>query len=665
MKTTTVHINVWEEKMRKGQIKILRRVENNIFPDGWIDYLKREDLSIRQLNIAFSIFTRYQDGIYKEGDVIRLVDAVVKFHKEREIYGNIILWGLCKKKFSPDDVLLFIEEFVNNPSVQDGYPKEELFTLLFITKISVNQIITLYKKYEDRYSCIDKYYHTSGDNISPAENKKYQAVNRWYNILMRDTYEENESLNLPLREEYANASLTDSNLSAMEAEYAIQRNIPLKAFKACGYCSVTYFKNNIPYLEILPGGKERFDETKIYSIETLKAISKLLNDGPHQISINKIPCERIGIYYDKKYLAIELDRYEGVFYNSYSNQWSHRLHPSHKIKLIIFENKKIYEEREIRRIKKLVPLSIKRLCAVRNIYGEYGKLVYEFVIKYSTQVFNAPVIMDINRLILKDGYFLPPVTFNECEDIKNMNHLFKNRWENGNLINWNKTNVNLGYMIIRSGKIVKEMDRRKLLAIKNPLLIPSNIANKMIYHRRFGYHFIANFILEKIEGIEETKRKVYEQKIVDYMEMSYTLKQPIKIGFQSLKKIDDAHSKIVKSYNEKLHIHKIQIPKHSKFNELRKLLPEEFEWIRNGKRLYTEGVEMGHCVNSYYKNINSDKCAIYAFQYEGKRYTAEFRQHTNSNKYYIVQIQSKYDRGCPDNVRTAVKKLLKNDTPHG
>jgi len=70
-----------------------------------------------------------------------------------------------------------------------------------------------------------------------------------------------------------------------------------------------------------------------------------------------------------------------------------------------------------------------------------------------------------------------------------------------------------------------------------------------------------------------------------------------------------------------------------------------------------EGIEMGHCVNSYWQYINQDTCAIYSFTAGEKRYTAEFRVDRNG-KYTVKQIQSKYDRRCPASVRKQVSKLI-------
>lgn len=79
------------------------------------------------------------------------------------------------------------------------------------------------------------------------------------------------------------------------------------------------------------------------------------------------------------------------------------------------------------------------------------------------------------------------------------------------------------------------------------------------------------------------------------------------------------------------HTPKIEIPKKSKFLELKKILPKEpFEWITTRRRIILEGEEMHHCVASYAERINRDTCAVYSFIYpeNQKRYTIEF--HANA-----------------------------------
>lgn len=147
-----------------------------------------------------------------------------------------------------------------------------------------------------------------------------------------------------------------------------------------------------------------------------------------------------------------------------------------------------------------------------------------------------------------------------------------------------------------------------------------------------------------------------EAMLHDYMHMTHDAKQKIKIGFRSWKKVEDIHDKIALECREKPY--HVRIPQNSKFANLRKLLPKDYKWIRTGKRLQMEGIEMGHCVNSYWEDINNDICAIYSCAVEGKRYTIEFRQN-EKGKYYIQQIQSRYNRGCPQNVKQLIQNYIK------
>ena len=150
------------------------------------------------------------------------------------------------------------------------------------------------------------------------------------------------------------------------------------------------------------------------------------------------------------------------------------------------------------------------------------------------------------------------------------------------------------------------------------------------------------------------------------MRMSIFLHLMPKITFKSKKKIHDAHDKITALYNRKQAVMKLYIPRNSQFNQLRKLLPDDqFEWICDGERLYDEGLDMGHCVNSYNDYINRDVCAIYSLVYDNKehplekpvRVTIEFRKR-KSGEYYIKQAQTKYNRGCPSEIKEYINSFL-------
>lgn len=110
----------------------------------------------------------------------------------------------------------------------------------------------------------------------------------------------------------------------------------------------------------------------------------------------------------------------------------------------------------------------------------------------------------------------------------------------------------------------------------------------------------------------------------------------------------------------------VNVPKDSAFNELREILPPEFEWIKTRKRLILETELQHHCVWSYAKKISNDKCAIYSYTDTNadhcpdgvpKRYTIEFCR--NNGKYYVKQVQGKYDRVNAGNMREYIEKILK------
>lgn len=102
----------------------------------------------------------------------------------------------------------------------------------------------------------------------------------------------------------------------------------------------------------------------------------------------------------------------------------------------------------------------------------------------------------------------------------------------------------------------------------------------------------------------------------------------------------------------------VLITSQSKFDDLRKLLPSRFEWIKTKNRLYLEAVMMSHCVWSYAKKIKADRCAIYSYicKDTGDRHTIEFTK--KRNIYCINQMKRKYNLEFDQIVYDEVKQLL-------
>ena len=324
--------------------------------------------------------------------------------------------------------------------------------------------------------------------------------------------------------------------------------------------------------------------------------------------------------------------------------------------IVIFYNGNCYEKLNNDRF---IPLSIKRMSNLSKMFPFAAKEAFNFICNFLEKYNNAPVLKDMLRLEETDAQIVFPLTFNECKNIHNMNQLFKMKWQKADRINWNKTDANLAYIILKTLPYVKEKDKEKLLQLKENTLVNSNYATckkQKEYAKQLLFDYICKEVLKNNNEDNETE-KIF---IKDYIDMSIDNKLPVNIRFTSMKKLENAHIQLVEQINKSSNIHSVKIPENSIFLGLREALPKEFEWITNGKRLWLEGMLMQHCVNNYYTKINKDISAIYSFTYSNRRYTVEFGTNRSYTEYGIVQIQSKCNRGCPEEVSEYVNQLIKD-----
>ncbi|MCL2400972.1 MAG: PcfJ domain-containing protein [Defluviitaleaceae bacterium] len=173
----------------------------------------------------------------------------------------------------------------------------------------------------------------------------------------------------------------------------------------------------------------------------------------------------------------------------------------------------------------------------------------------------------------------------------------------------------------------------------------------------FGVEYsVLNFfeLLWSENGMEKLPKNIFE----DYFRLKKTFKEPISLNKKSSRKIREEHDALALKYASKK-MKKLTIPKNSKFNALK--LPAEYERITTKKRLLQEGMWQRHCVVSYDKFINADKCAIYSKVYNGIRYTIEIR--IERNKYKCRQIKGALNSDPPKEFKKEVADLLAKSKP--
>ena len=359
------------------------------------------------------------------------------------------------------------------------------------------------------------------------------------------------------------------------------------------------------------------------------------------------------------------------------------------------------------RAKTYIPLSIRAFLTLyrkQNICGAF----MDFLLNYhrDKNVFYRDVICDC----LNTRCFLP-LTFNEVAQYHNRAELILKKYKTAASIrvNWNKQNINLSYLIIKAYPLVEPGKSREILLQQKEL----SLITDGEYHGNFkdySYQFLGHVLYKKIlnseikmisnKRLEEIKEKYrselaeelhtevlsdeYEKWLVerveselpgdnikttvsDYISMCRQSKIKVCLDVRSVRKLGILHDRIATNPNDyRKNTGEVKVPKKSRFNLLRDILPAEFEWIKTRKRLILETELQHHCVWSYAESITKDICAIYSFTdshaehtKDGKprRYTIEFRQNENGT-YYVQQVQGKYDSVNANGMKEYIQSLL-------
>ena len=383
--------------------------------------------------------------------------------------------------------------------------------------------------------------------------------------------------------------------------------------------------------------------------------------------------------------------------------------PSYSIQLLILPDGRLM--RVLGEKNTMRPLTMVEFISYMQLTNIFGKLMRKIFQFYKSQNrFFDDVILDARETALQI-----PLTVDDVRTHYNRAHLLKDKYKLANKlsINWNKQNLSLSYMILKAyPKVETGISQQILLQQKDVSLVETcgSQLNEKIKE------FLTNILYNKIEEAysnssnnrtnsvlsqcqreidEEMKTDLLEDEMsgwfrdrindvmdthhirrnaYDYVNMCMRGKTKIRLDVRSAAQMTNMHDAVngEDSYYRK-NTSIVKIPAKSVFLGLRKILPEEFEWIKTRKRLILETELQHHCVWSYAEKISRDACAIYSFvDKEGKfaadgkakRYTIEFAK--IQNKYVILQVQGKFDRVNTSLIRDYIQYILDEaqaDTP--
>lgn len=273
---------------------------------------------------------------------------------------------------------------------------------------------------------------------------------------------------------------------------------------------------------------------------------------------------------------------------------------------------------------------------------------------------------------LELGRMMPPVPIKHMLRCRTKQEMMTEYYKNAAFYNWNKGSLFFGYAAMKALPYTKSEDKNILVnfARTNAKTIVSQKFESFYKSMSFSHQdkhcapalaFIVFLLAVQtgggIENLDSCISCNYHL-FSDYFHMQKRIRKKVSLRFRSLKKLEEAHdyAAVISRANNTAVIH---IPKQSVFKNLRKILPDEFEWITSKKRLISEAEMMHHCVSSYDYMINNDECAIYSWIWRGngKRYTIEFNV-GKDKKYFICQIRGAYNSICPDKAVSYVKSFL-------
>lgn len=725
--------------MRKGQVAILNQAKQDELNDNIISILKREDLTLKQLtdisHYCYSqiyIYNQSQDDIYNE--VLRIVE-------NKWISGFTLPYGFCGKdtllNSSKKRNIFKLYDYLNigkyrkeNPSkCADMYNLYNLYVELLYNDIQFKHIKSLYRLYKKDKTILNCFNNYRLPNINNSNIVFYTHFLEYIiNELDKGETFHNYVFSNRMTEQVFNKNCENIDLNKMLFEYflSLTSNIELP-YDETNFDKYFIKENGVYYLNFEKIVVEKYPPItkavlKSFDFKLLRnsysyynniiqmnedifdKYKQLVMDNGITVTLNNIKSISTKIVIKTNgTINIYIREYKGNTILSSGKLQTYDETKSNKNDIVIFPNGDIYKKTKN---EKLVPISFKELYALRNLNNDTKKLVDCIISEVSKMT---PIFKDISRDFEITNLF--PIKFNDLYKYHTKNELMKDMYGLAKdlPINYNKININLSYLIVKSYNYVNDRSKKILIQLKDKDNSILKLVNRCITkswqrltYKRKVFFFLQSIIIYTINEKTDwgkTRKKYIEEnlnfiaenildaefyefadncaddmliQVGDYVNMciynNKRVKPKVDLSISNVHTLIEKHND-VSWLSRKSGTKPVKVPKDSVFNDLRKILPKEFEWIKNRKRLILETELQHHCVWSYADKISSDMCAIYSYvdkdgskslcnDGKPKRYTIEFNFNKQDGTYYVVQVQGKYDAVNSSDVQNYIYKIL-------
>lgn len=305
----------------------------------------------------------------------------------------------------------------------------------------------------------------------------------------------------------------------------------------------------------------------------------------------------------------------------------------------------------------LYPLSFSSYVNKLLLHSEVFKDIFKSILILCSN--GQHIIKDIVRTVDEEGYVAMPITILDIKKYHTKDQMIRDFTGVDLPVDFNKRSLNQGYLLAELSKDIPTEQVGYMIQMDKEMVVNTirDIYKEVYPLDCFTDHFIVRYYIEKL-GLNNTREN--RMLIYDYIRLAKDHNLPISINFKTVNRLVREHNRLARLYNVRemsAETSQPLIAENTKFMELRRLLPDEFEWITTTGRLLEEGEIQQNCVFSYRDKIWKDLSAIYHWSNNGRNYTIEFGWCLDG-RYTIEQMfQAKNVRSNPDDMEY-VKRCL-------
>lgn len=560
--------------MRKGQEKLLKRVEND-FSEEQLNILRREDLSLKKLDIIKKYFYSNKDKDSKEltKEVLRCLKLKPKNMSDTEFDYRLEFYILPRNdKLFKSNRKKWILKF-------NGKDAEQTRCYMRLVSQNYNPWCILFIVKNDIYKCDYPYsfYNLPTDIMENFLKEKEKSL---FYYLTSEAKSKKELENVIYKLYNIKGYIKNAKflLNPMEFKKYIIKHTDNNDFQIdCKAIEERIFNDNAFVQKIKKIFEIKENKHVICEFENKFAI----NEIKKIVSKTKIPIEA---KIKNMFLEIIFSFYGTVVcYKEFNkiriNESVCGQNKYFDICLKITPDLRVYLKN---RKGRYYPASVSQLLELGE-KNQYLKTIIDVLFEIAIE----------KNLLYKDVYsdakfgMLMPVKFNEINKYHTKEELITSKYKKSKElhIKWNKMNMSLAYMIIKSLPYVDEKGEQILLQKRK--WSENGFENVKKLKEKIET-FLTECILENVKidkkqfeivdtGIlDDEEKEILFQTALDYVRISIHKKQKIKINIHSPEELHNKHNSANEIDYEK-ETGKVHIPKNSKFIKLREILPEEFE----------------------------------------------------------------------------------------